>query len=235
MWTFKFIVKHEGCIYSPKCERFKIIDQVHPINYYVKDEKIYMTAVHITKGDEKKLKRYYDALSKDKRVSRVSGDPNMFYTLAVQPMAHWWLRYWYAQDIFYTEPIFQDIDGYETVSVASWDRKPLADLLDAIKSNRKIYKKFRILSFKRATPQDIFVTYLTPKLSEKQQAALRVAVDSGYYSYPHKTRLSDMAAAMGITTGTFQEHLRKAEAKLFPSLFSSLRLMKKPLKLRVKR
>ena len=50
-------------------------------------------------------------------------------------------------------------------------------------------------------------------MTGKQEAALRLAIAKGYYSWPKKVKLEEMADASGVKRVTFQNHLRKAEAK----------------------
>lgn len=51
-------------------------------------------------------------------------------------------------------------------------------------------------------------------LTERQRAALRAAIDLGYYEQPRAATHEDVAAALGISTSTASEHLQKAEAHL---------------------
>ena len=56
-----------------------------------------------------------------------------------------------------------------------------------------------------------------PRLSNKQREAYQLAVENGYYKFPRKIGLEEMAKIMKISVSTFQEHLRKAEEKIIPS------------------
>ena len=53
---------------------------------------------------------------------------------------------------------------------------------------------------------------ITSALSRKQLDALRAAIDGGYYDSPRRTSTKELAAALGVSPSTFQEHLRKAQA-----------------------
>ena len=54
------------------------------------------------------------------------------------------------------------------------------------------------------------------KLTEKQRGALSLALSSGYYSWPRKVTLEELAQLAGISRRAFQERLRKGEAKAIP-------------------
>jgi len=54
-------------------------------------------------------------------------------------------------------------------------------------------------------------------LSERQQEALDVALDLGYYDNPRAATHEDIAAELGCAPNTATEHLQKGEAKLVRS------------------
>jgi len=55
-------------------------------------------------------------------------------------------------------------------------------------------------------------------LTEKQVDALRKAISFEYYSWPRKVTLQELAGHCSMSRRAYQEHLRKAEAKLFPEM-----------------
>jgi hypothetical protein len=61
---------------------------------------------------------------------------------------------------------------------------------------------------------------VAPKITVKQRKALELAVHGGYYDYPRKITLEDLAKQMGVSYATYQAHLRKAEQKLLPALWA---------------
>jgi hypothetical protein len=56
-------------------------------------------------------------------------------------------------------------------------------------------------------------------------AALRLALESGYYEQPRKTSLRELAARTSVARSTYEEHLRKAENKLLTNAGQFLRLV----------
>ena len=64
--------------------------------------------------------------------------------------------------------------------------------------------------------ENLGVLNILPKLTEKQEKAVYLAIKSGYYEYPRKTDVKGLAFKEGLSFSTFQEHLRKAENKLIP-------------------
>ncbi|MEK6847013.1 MAG: helix-turn-helix domain-containing protein [Nanoarchaeota archaeon] len=70
--------------------------------------------------------------------------------------------------------------------------------------------------------RDIYYTKLLPDLSPKQKEALTLALEEGYYSWPKRTDLHQLARKMNTSVSTFREHLRKAEVKLMPDLIRQI-------------
>jgi len=53
-----------------------------------------------------------------------------------------------------------------------------------------------------------------PNLSERQEEALTVAFETGYYDVPKRTTHEEIADRMGCSPSTASEHIKRAEAKL---------------------
>mgnify|MGYP001626206418 CR=1 FL=1 len=67
-----------------------------------------------------------------------------------------------------------------------------------------------------------------PSLTEYELYVLRVAYEEGYFEWPRKARLEDLAIKLGVSKATVAEHLRKALKKLLntyitASTFTGLR------------
>ncbi|WP_338739665.1 helix-turn-helix domain-containing protein [Haloplanus salilacus] len=58
----------------------------------------------------------------------------------------------------------------------------------------------------------------TPRLTDRQREAVAAAVDCGYYDSPRRGSVADVAAELGVSSGTAAEHLRKAEAAVMGAL-----------------
>jgi len=62
-----------------------------------------------------------------------------------------------------------------------------------------------------------------PSLTKGQKRALEIATQNGYYDFPRKSELKNLAAEAGISLSTFREHLRKAEKKIMPDLVKNVK------------
>ena len=58
------------------------------------------------------------------------------------------------------------------------------------------------------------------ELSEKQKKSLDIAIKNGYYAFPRKINLNQLAKIARISKQSFQESLCRAENKLIPYLTS---------------
>lgn len=56
--------------------------------------------------------------------------------------------------------------------------------------------------------------FAIPTLTEYELYVLRVAHEKGYFEWPRKVRLEDLAARLGVSKVTVAEHLRRALKKL---------------------
>lgn len=56
-------------------------------------------------------------------------------------------------------------------------------------------------------------------LSSRQREAARVAVELGYYSIPRSATTEDIASELDCAPATASEHLRRAQSRVFLSLF----------------
>ncbi len=60
---------------------------------------------------------------------------------------------------------------------------------------------------------------LPDSLTERQRAALDAAYFMGYFDWPRESAGPEVADTLGVSSSTFHQHLRKAEAKLLDAVF----------------
>jgi PAS domain S-box-containing protein len=92
-------------------------------------------------------------------------------------------------------------------------------VIDAV---RNAYPTATLVTRRQITRTDDRLTRVhravTEDLTERQQAALKTAVYSGFFNWPRDASGEDLAATLGITSPTFHQHLRAAQRKVFESL-----------------
>ncbi|UTF52254.1 helix-turn-helix domain-containing protein [Natronosalvus rutilus] len=117
--------------------------------------------------------------------------------------------------------------GWEHYTVIAFDEGDVRALLHDLEVDRDI----EVLSKTAITEQQIPHSMLAPvdqlfeDVTERQLAALRLALESGYYEQPRKTSLRELADQTAVARSTFEEHLRKAENKFLTNAGQFLRLV----------
>lgn len=65
-----------------------------------------------------------------------------------------------------------------------------------------------------------FRSSLRENLTEKQAAVLQAAYHAGYFEWPRGSTAEELAAAIGITSPTLHNHLRRAQQKLLTAFYT---------------
>ena len=117
--------------------------------------------------------------------------------------------------------------GWEHYTVVAFDGADVRELLGDLRSDRDI----ELLSKTSISDTEIPHSMLAPagqlfeKITDRQLAALQLALESGYYEQPRRTSLRDLAEQTSVARSTYEEHLRKAENKLLTNAGQFLRLV----------
>jgi predicted DNA binding protein len=111
----------------------------------------------------------------------------------------------------YTSPVIQK-NGYEVYEVITEDPKRLVKLM----SNLDEIGEAKLFSVGRISSKDN-IFGLTPK----QLNAIQIALSHNFYDWPRKVSLDEISAMVGMKRRTFQENLRRAEARIIPQLLKS--------------
>ena len=122
---------------------------------------------------------------------------------------------YHNKSILFVKPTINHYDGHEYWEVASWKREELENFIKELKGHMDVCK---IIKLENSKLTDVYFPNTMPKLSKHQKIALELAYLNGYYSYPRKIHLNELAKIAKIGISTFQEHLRKAELKLLPAI-----------------
>ncbi|AFK20701.1 XRE family transcriptional regulator (plasmid) [Haloferax mediterranei ATCC 33500] len=131
-----------------------------------------------------------------------------------------------AHNCLYQPPTIHR-QGWEHYSVIAFDESDIRELLHELEADRDI----EVLSKTAITAQRVPHSMLAPvdqlfeDVTERQMAALRLALESGYYEQPRKTSLRELADQTAVARSTYEEHLRKAENKILTSAGQFLRLV----------
>ena len=211
MWVGKFKIRHDDWILKSTL-KYNITVRGVPVNSFEKGGKKYHTAFIFVQGKEENRKKFIESLKNNRKVKEFHVKANQVLVLVEGEDA---ISHYYLHSFFLIQPVLLK-EGYEWWEVGSWDRKSLMEFYGKIKKIAEV----ELLKLKKEMPS-VFVQYAVPKLTEKQRKAIELAEEMGYYSYPRKISVEEIAQKAGIPRTTFQEHLRKAESKLMNFVLQS--------------
>ncbi|NQV09374.1 helix-turn-helix domain-containing protein [Candidatus Woesearchaeota archaeon] len=216
MWITKLQLRHEDCPIVNRCQKFNLIVLSYPSTWYEKKGIKYATTTCFFQGnDEEQKKKFIDDLRADRRITNldVSGDIFTYEINLGEKGEH--VMLYHLKQIVFVKPTINHYDGHEYWEVASWKREELEKFIKVLKGHMDICK---IVKMENSPLSDVYFPNVMPKLSKSQKMALELAYQNDYYSYPRKISLQELAKLAKIGTSTFQEHLRKAEMKLLPTI-----------------
>ncbi len=214
MWLGHFKIWHKNCIYLSNATKYNVVISMYPLNSYVEGKWRFHTNVNILTGKKEDIERFIRAVKKDPRTMEFKGNGNVYLSHMRFKADDYHTTNYYTPKIFLLKPIVHK-NGKEDWYFGAWDKEIINEMFHVFKKHFHI----EVHSIKEEDFTDIFMPQVTPKMTEKQKQALRLAIKEGYYTFPKKIYLEDLAKRMNISRVTFEEHLRKAEAKLLPGIF----------------
>jgi predicted DNA binding protein len=131
-----------------------------------------------------------------------------------------------AHNCLYQPPTIHR-QGWEHYTAIAFDESQLGDLHDDLAADRDVEVLSKTGLESKQIPESMLapVDQLFDGLTDRQLAALRHALDRGYYEQPRGASISDLAAESDVARSTFEEHLRKAENKLLTNVGQYVRLL----------
>ncbi len=204
MWVAKFKIKHD-CWITGKTKQYSFTSRGVPLSAYEEDGKFYHTGVNYLKGKKENKEKFIKSLENDSRVVKFEVKGDQLFTLVEGDK---FITHSYQKSLFFVSPVVKE-DGYEYWELGSWDRKSLITFFE----KNKQFSDISMVKIKKEVPS-LVLHQSVPSLTEKQKEAFELAQEFGYYSYPRKISVKDLAGKMNVPRSTFQEHLRKAESKI---------------------
>ena len=216
MWFLKLKLKHD-CDLSTRCRRFKVRLQSIDLSRGIAGEDGVVYGIsHIT-GDKEKIDAFIADLRKDKRITYLEFSGSTLLTgerTKHKPVAL------LGKSVFFVKPVVQDEHGYEHWELASTKKEDLSCFIEEVK---KFADELELIALRRIDLKDIYFQKLMPPLTDMQKRVLDFAISEGYYRFPKRTTIRQLAKALGMSPSNFQKHLQKAEALIIPDAFSLLK------------
>jgi len=216
MWIAKFRVLDKENGLTDLFKKYKIGGNYYPLGNYLKNNRYHFIATGTIKGDNKKIGGFFKKLKllkKERKVESLEFEENFFVIITSHTISEErrkFVRIFYNPQIIYLRPVGISSDGFEDWEIASLDKEVINDL---IKVGQKIYNlELKALYWKKI--RNIGFLTVLPELTEKQKKALEFCLENGYYEYPRRINLDELAKKQGLAFSTFQAHVRKAENKI---------------------
>jgi predicted DNA binding protein len=213
MWVARFKLKDDEDIYSPLCEKHRTEFFAFPYTNFIRDRKINLLVGGVISGSEENKRGFLEDLNKDKRVKNIEQHHDFILVHAQHPISRESkaeIKIFYNPQYIRVKPVHVASDGWEYWEVACLDREELNKLV------RAAVKHYHgeLSSMKREILKSVTSLGLMTNLTEKQFEAINVAFKEGYYRYPRRLTLPQLAEITKKSYSTFQENLRKAERKI---------------------
>lgn len=221
MWVAKLSMKHENDIFTERAFKYQINFYAYPLTNYKKAGKHLFSVAGLLDGEPKAMALFLKDLKKDKRVKILESKNNFINILIIYSPSEINksdMEIYYDKSIIHIEPVLNSKEGLEYWTIGSFERENLTRLIDsAIKSHNG-----KLISLTNSKLDNLSLINLTPKITEKQKKVIIEAFRQGYYNYPRKIEIKKLAAILGLSYSTCQEHLRRAEISLIPGLIKKL-------------
>jgi len=226
LWTAKLRGYDEKNILASRARKYNLTIYYHPINFYEKKNTFYFIASGIITGRPRQIRQCLAELkalrrpTNDRYVVKLECKKETFLSITAQAASaesRTMVRCFYNPGLIHHKPAVIYPSGHEEWEVCAFNK---ADLMQVLRIGERLYK-LELISLKRAVVTNVHVVAAAPHLSKRQKDALALAIRHGYYSYPRKVELSQLARRSGLAVSTFHAHLRKAENKVMPRIFGT--------------
>lgn len=206
MWVIKFSYDGSKQLYGSLTKKHHVIMKGYNLASWEKAGNFYVTSVGDVIGKENDIKKFIADLKKSKYYINLE-ENNHFVILTIKEDNPF--KPFYSPMFIFLSPAIIN-EGEYFFHVASWYRKDVEVLLKQVES----LPGFKLLNLKQEKITNISITGIQPSLTQKQKDVYELAVNKGYYYFPKKITLHELASIAGISYSTFQQHLSYAEKKL---------------------
>lgn len=212
MWTLKIEVNSTQQFLGKIAIKNNVELIGYPLTYQKEKTHIKITNSGTILGTNTQIKKTIKDLKTSKNTLEIETHKNQIILTTKVPN---YFEPLFNPKIIFTEPI--TINPHTQTHIwtpSSFEKENLTPIIKFAKThlNAKIIK----LTNKKI--KTISLQTITPNLSKQQHQALQLAINNGYYQYPKKTTLKQLANKMNISYSTLQEHLKKAESKTLNNL-----------------
>ena len=211
MWVMNVKAVHHNCLLTPKAVQYNVTDYVYLISAYKKKNKFYYVEIHILEGKEDNKELFIQALKKERTIIKIEKEGNLIFTLNEEPITKKYYEPFFDKTYIQNKPIIVSPEGYEIWELIAWNKEMLMEFLT--KFPKSVFD-IQLQYIKKISLKEIYLPKVAPELTSKQKQALLLALKNGFYEYPKKIELQELAKIMKLSRQTYQEHIHKAEKKI---------------------
>jgi hypothetical protein len=212
MWVAEVRIDGGESLLGSRTKKFNVSLSGYPFSFHEKEDGVYIFFAGFLFGEEKNIKGFFKDLKKDQRVLSLELDKNFLIGHLREPPKY---RPIHEPNIIRVKPIIIKEDGSEIWTIGSLKKKSILDFISLYEKTHK----GRLIRITNEEVSDFSIIGFYPKITKKQKGALETALKHGYYEYPRKTDLIELAKLLGVSYSTYQAHLRKAERSIIPFFF----------------
>jgi len=214
MWVLKLNVESLKQPFGKIAVKHNVSVASYVMSSYRKGKSIMLTGAGFVFGEEKNKKAFYREMKKQPWVLNYEQAGDFGIAVFKEPL--YTEIFWHPEIIQTAPSVICPGENVHVWSYASFNRK----LLEKVLEKAEKYLGAKLLYFRKEKISNISFTKLLPELTNNQKRALEIAIQHGYYSYPKKVKMEVLAKKMGISYSTYQAHLKKAEGKILPEVYS---------------
>ncbi len=185
----------------------------YPLSSFQKRKEIIVNIAGTIFGKEIDKKSFFKELNESNRIIDFEVNGDFLVGTIKEPSIS---MEFYTKDIFHIAPVVIS-ENIETMTLGSFRKE---SLIKAIEFFEKMHNA-KIKYIKKKKIKNISIIKQNPDLTDKQKEAMGLAIKHGYYEYPRKIDVQDLARESKLSFSTFHAHLRKAEQKLMPFFFNN--------------
>jgi len=209
MWVAKIKVNSKNTLIGKHAQKTGVTITGYPISWEIFHDGIYVHLVGNMFGSKQQKNRFITALKKESRTIHLETHNSFLIGQIKEPLL---TKAIYNHKLLHVQPVIISPNGYQLWTLGSWKKQELTKLFTQLKKNYNA----QLLKMSQEKIKNFSITKITPELTKKQEQAIQLAIQHGYYEYPRLIELKKLAKLMNISYSTYQAHLRKAERKLLP-------------------
>ncbi len=211
MWVAKIKYRAEKALFGSFTLKHKVTLTGYPISSIGRKKSIFSTVAGVLFGEPRAKQAFLKDLKSDRRVLHLESRKDFVIALIKEPK---WTAPFYDPLIIHIKPALVSDKADYIYELGSWKHEKLQNLITVLRK----YRDATLLRFSEERISNITLLGLLPELTDKQKRALELAIKHGYYDYPRKSELAQLAKLMGNSLSTYREHLRIAEKKVMPKI-----------------